>query len=107
MGRGRRLRFTLMKTDLALPQIVAFARLTEALGEKEGVCPCNAFCRTGPDPSCCETKCTCFGVHKGEVAAIMTDPGFEKIVEAFDAQNVKTISDFIALAESIRDKLSS
>ena len=96
-----------MKSALTVPQIVAFARLTDAMGGKEGVCPCNAFCRTGPDPSCCETKCTCFGVHKGEAGAIATDPGFERIVEAFDAQSVKTITDFIALAESVRGKLAS
>lgn len=94
-----------MKTDLSLSQIVFFATVSHAANPlASDYCPCNGACGCNDKPSCCEAKCACHGKSGFTTPEeLMLRPEFEKIIESFDAEKVKTIAEFIKLSAAIKD----
>jgi len=93
-----------MKTPLTLSQIVLFAKLSSVVGPvASDYCPCNSACGCNDKPSCCEAKCGCHGKSTfSDPEEIMQRTEFEKIIESFDAEKVRTIAEFIKISELVK-----
>ena len=102
-------------TRLPRPEgVVAIAKLFQAPNVEAmmpSYCSCNPTCSCETKPGCCEGKCGCHtddaivGFPGWEV--LSATPAFRQAVASFEADELKTIADFAALAERISARLAS
>jgi hypothetical protein len=105
----------MIEKQLEFHEIMVFTRLMASLpSSDDGFCGCNAACGCVDKPSCCEQKCGCFQKtlvgdpgddSDGRVVSLLADPTYSKIISSFDPKAVGTISDFLGLADRVRDQL--
>jgi hypothetical protein len=91
--------------------IVAMAKLLQGPNiavDCPNNCGCNPTCGCESKPGCCENKCSRNDIRAAipNWEEIILDAAFREVVASFDAEQMKTISDFKALAQRISEKMS-